>query len=178
MINLLPDWEKLQLKRNAFYKKVLVILLFAIIAAAFLDLSLFVLARHLKSKTEASHLIVVQKEEQFRETNFADFKKVAAQLNQYLSVVQKTWQNQTSPSQLFEKLSRLTPAGLYFSSFAFDGAPAFKISIMGGAQSREDLFAFKNTLEQESQFKAVYFLPYSWIQAKEPDFTLQFSLKE
>lgn len=177
-INLLPQKQKRELKEEEIWKRVFIILIFILIFIIFLILILYSLKLYIISKNESLKIVLEQKEEELNDPQFQNFKKLIIETNQELSKTQQFWQEQILVIPFFEKISALTPESIYFKSFSFQKISQettfAQIHLSGWAEKREDLFYFREELKKEESFKEVGFLPSSWIEPTNVNFSLSF----
>ena len=178
VINLLPEEEKRELEREKTWRRIFVVLIFLLISMLVFILILFPLKIYISSKTESLENLVSEKEEVLKELKFEDFQEVIKETNQDLSKIQKFWQQQLLITPFFERFSSLVPSSIYLTSFSFQKKIQkeifAEIRVSGWAENRENLFYFKETLEEEESFKEVYFSPACWVKPIDIDFSLSF----
>ena len=177
MINLLPEKEKREIEMEVTVRKIFICLIFVSVSLIFLIFILSSLKIYISGQRESLESILVAKEAELRTSEFQNFKKIITKTNQDLSKIQKLWQNQILIVPFFEKISSLVPSTIYFTNFSFKKNQMEKeilaeIHISGFAKNRESLFNFKQNLESEKDFKDIFFLPSSWVQPTDVDFSL------
>ncbi|MDI6883306.1 MAG: hypothetical protein QMC93_02425 [Patescibacteria group bacterium] len=189
-INLLPEVEKRELKQEEIWQKLLLLLILLAIFFLILIFILFSLKIYISSKTNQLKFSLQEKENEFKSSQFQNFKETINQANQELSRIEQFHQEQILISSFLEKLSQLVPKTIYFKTFFFkkivspktESGPeeekeiGAEVHILGWAQTREDLFFFKKELEKIEEFKEVYFLPSSWTKPQDLEFSLSFKL--
>lgn len=177
-INLLPEKQKRALKEEEIWKKIFVILIFILIFIIFLILILYSLKLYIISKNEALKSLLEREEEELSDPQFQNFKKVTVETNQRLSKIQQFWQEQIFIIPVFEKISALTPESIYFKSFSFQKISQettfAQIHLSGWTEKREDLFYFREELKKEGSFRELSFLPSSWMEPTNVNFSLSF----
>ncbi len=184
MINLLPEQLKKDLRKLESRKKIFIILSFLAVALIFLSLLFSGLEKYVgaKVKTMRDGLAVLQ--EKLNVPEFNEFQKEVREINQDLLKIQSYFKEQIFIAPIFEKLARIVPQTIYFSSFSFqkktkeiekDGIKktilVFNVYISGWAENRDDLYLFKQKLEQELMFENINFLPNAWLKPKDIDFS-------
>jgi hypothetical protein len=189
VINLLPAIEKKERELEKVWRKTLASLVLVLISLIFLIFILTCLNLYISSKVNSFEKIVSEKEKELKTSQFQNFKRLITSTNQNLSKIQNFWKEEISITSLFEKLSGVTPKFIYFTNFTYqkkvqeieEGEKKKKekeifaeIHISGWARNREDLFFFKKNLENQEDFKEVYFSPDSWIKPTDIDFSLTF----
>jgi len=173
MINLLPENEKREFALSLIQKKVCFILSFILLALLFLMLLLYVLGLYVKSIVDDYKDLVLAQEQQFKEAAYHQTKEQILNTNQQLAMASRFWQDRAKMTAVLEKLSEVTPASIYFTSFAESQE---KVAVAGFAQTRDSLFNFKNDLEAEEMFSEVYFSPSSWVKPRDINFSLTFKI--
>jgi len=185
MINLLPEKEKKELIMDEIWQKIFVWLIFILIFFAFLIFILFSLKLYISAKSNSLANLISQKEKELKVSGFQDYKQTIEKANEDLFKIEKLRKKQILVSPIFERLSDLTPDSIYFTDFSFQKDSRkekssskeeifAEIHISGWAETREDLFFFKNKLEAEENFKKVYFSPNSWVKPVNVEFSLSF----
>ena len=180
MINLLPPAEKEELLFGEQQNLVLIlgVLFFSFLIS--LSLILFSIKISLLGNLEVQKTLL---EEAEKETSSRkDLKEIIENSNLTFSNLNSFYQKGLDLTQVLEKISKLLPSGAYLTNFNFNLPPqkeAFlaQISLSGFSESREVLLSFKENLEKEAEFVAVYFPPENWVKPSEINFTVNFKLK-
>ncbi len=191
-INLLPEKEKKELEMEMVWRKVLLILVFILVFLSLLTLSLFALRTYIITQTEELKTIVSEKRLTLENSGFQNFKTIINQANENLQKLQKFRERQILLTPLIEKLGKLKPPTIYFTTLSFQKKlkeikekESDKIRqevfaefyISGWADTRETLFLFKKKLAEVEEFKGVYFTPSSWISPSDVNFSFSFQIK-
>jgi len=179
MINILPAKEKKEIEMEVTGRKIFICLIFVLVSLIFFIFILSSLKIYVAHQREALESTLLAKEVELRSPEFQNFKKIITAANQDLSKIQKLWQNQILITPFFEEISSLTPSTIYFTNFSsrkiqMEEKILAEIHISGFAKNRESLFYFKQNLENEKDFKDIFFLPSSWVQPTDIDFSLSF----
>lgn len=188
-INLLPEQEKKEIKKQKYLKKIFIILIFILISILFLLLIIFGLKLYLDSKIEVSQKVISLKEREFREYSFQNFQNIVKQGNEDFFKIQSFWKNQFLITPIFEELDSLVPDTIYFTNLSLQKISQevqkektqkdkiktfFQVNISGWADNREDLFYFKKALEGREMFEQIYFSLFSWVKPTNIIFSLSF----
>lgn len=189
MINLLPPIQKQELKDEQLRVKIIRMLVLFVLALVFFMVVVFVLDFYGSSKSQSLLGAIIQKEQVIKDPKFQESKQIIYNVNQNLYKIFQTRQEQVFGSLVLEKLSSLAPNAVYLTSFSFQNSfrdiqsPETKetqrqffgnIRVLGVSQTRETLFFFKKSLSQEPTFKDVYFVPSSWINPVNAEFSAEF----
>jgi len=187
MLNLLPEKEKKELEIEEIAKKLSLVFLFLFVFLLVLIFLCFSLKVYILSQVQYSQDILESKEEVLGSSQFQDFKKNTKETNQNLSKIQDFYANQIFLAPFLEKLSNLTPQTIHFTNLSFKTItlpppsttlPSIKeeilaeVHIAGQAETRQELFFFKKDLEEEEEFKDVYFSLSSWVTPTDIEFSL------
>ena len=179
MINLLPPKEKKYLKKKTFAERLSLLLFFILIV--FLAMICFFLSFHSYLSFQAvPEVKKLEEVEQFLKSKRVSFFRTTIQeTNSIVSAIQNFFLAQPSIADLFTQLSSITPKAVYLNDFSFQKTDKKqgRVQISGRAESRRDLFAFKQSLESQDNFEEVEFSLASWTAPVRPHFSLTFTLK-
>lgn len=176
MINLLPENNKKQLLTEYHYR-VIVVALIAVIAVIIIGITLLVPSYVLSSlQQEASRQTIAGA----NSTNVAEHKKLLDQLNaikRTLKAIDEPQHMPLAPTVFFTTIVNDKLSAITITSFNYTLGDKSTASIVGHANTREDLQAFAEKLKNDPTFSAVN-LPIS-IFAKDKDlsFTITLTLK-
>ncbi|MDD5738731.1 MAG: hypothetical protein PHY72_02275 [Candidatus Pacebacteria bacterium] len=187
--NLLPPAQKEEIKNESLRKKISLILVFLGVNLCILMGVIFGFRFYVSVKNIAIDEKIAISEQQMKEPQFEVLKKQIDAANQNLYKISSTKNEQVSCVDVLEKISSLVPGNIYLQYFSFKNN--FKdiedektkqikrsffadVKIGGVAQTREILFLFKKSLDQEQSFQDVYFAPSSWVKPTNADFTVDF----
>lgn len=172
-INLLPETEKKEIAISVIQKKVLIILVFALIAELCFVAILFAVERYSVSFVGQAESDILLKETQLEEASMQSFKQTVSEANKRMEKIMGLWEGQSFITPVLEKFNVLTPSSIYFTGLSFTKEDEHSnIGITGFSATRGALFYFKQSLEQEESFKDVYFTPSSWVKPVEVNFSL------
>ena len=184
MINLLPEKEKNELKKQENWKKFFIVLLFFALSLLFLSFFLWGLNYFVRSKADSFHGELTRLENGINNSEFRNFQEETVKINQDLAKINNYFKSQVFIAPIFERLSVLVPDTIYFTSFSLQKKikeieekgkkiiiPVFNIYISGWAKNRSDLYILKEKLEEEPIFENVNFLPNAWVSPKNINFS-------
>lgn len=187
-INLLPEYEKKKFKQKENFKKFFLILIYILIFFLVLILILYSLKIYISFKIESLQKLVLEKEKEFEEKYFRSFEKEIEQINENLLKIKKFEEREILIIPILEKISSLIPDSIYLTNLSFQKISQqeeegrikifAEIHITGWASNREDLFYFRKALEEEKDFRNVYFSLSSWVKPRNIDFSLSFKTYE
>ncbi len=86
-------------------------------------------------------------------------------------------------SEILEKISKILAPGIYLTNLSLNKPSDLQgnrveVTISGFSETRENLSLFKKNLEEEKDFKDVYFYPSSWIKPTDIDFYLTLKIEK
>jgi hypothetical protein len=174
-LNLIPSYREEEIQKNKRFRLIikleLFMLVFVLIFFAFLlslgyilDLNLKFVSDEIESAWDKKQSDDIKKyEEQFNQTN-ADVAKI-----------EKINRDQLYWSNIFSKISQASISGISMQSVA---TKEYSVFLVGKADRRENLVAFKDSLEKDSCFSAVN-LPLSDLVSKgNIDFQMDLAINE
>ncbi|MFA5747112.1 MAG: hypothetical protein WC926_03475 [Candidatus Paceibacterota bacterium] len=177
MINLLPPSQKKDLKQEKNFKLVLTFGLLSISYLLSLGLLLFLAKIMLNADMETQKTHFDQKNGQLE--RLKDLQNKVAESNSVFLNLKNFYSEQTDYSDAFNKISSAFPSGIsvYSVSFLSEDDEAVSVSLRGFSKTREDLNAFKKSLEAKTDnFSSVVFPPESWIKKTNIDFEIGFKV--
>lgn len=179
MINLLPDMAKKELTLEDAQKKILLIAFFVLISLCIFIISLYGLRLFLHFEIGVAEEMIEQKNSEFEDAQFQEFKQMILNVNQRISNVRAFWRNQIGITQVVEILAKVTNEmsikdSIYFTNLSFQkmASDQADLNIAGIALTRQALFDFKEDLEKQQILKDIYFTPSSWVEPIDAPFTL------
>lgn len=183
MINLLPPSEKKLLAQEKYWRMVLILEILFLLFLLSLILILFSIKIFIAGQLEAQKILLEQREKAIPFSQIRDYEKKFIKLNLSLSKLNSFYQNQTSLTEILEKISETLPAGTYLTNLKFNPPQKEKeyfaeVSLSGFCPSREILVEFRKNLEAQEEFKEVYFPPSNWVQSTNIYFSTNFKIKK
>lgn len=182
MINLLPSQEKEVLAQEENWKLILVLGIIFLASVLSLSLILFSIKIYTSNQTEIQKSALLQKEKELNTPQNRDLERKSAFLNQKLAMLDSFYKREVSLTDLLDKISKMMPDGMFFTSFSYTSAsapnPDFlgNIVISGFAADREILFKFKEKIEEEKNFKDIDFPLSNLVSPVNINFSLGFKV--
>lgn len=182
MINLLPPQEKENIQGE---KKLRMILNSGILFLVFLiSFSLILLAIKIiiSSQVEIQSIILERGESEFQKSQIKEFQKIIDSSNETISELNSFYRREIDFTYILEEISRTLPEkthliNIFFSSQTDkDGERILNCNLSGFSSTREILLQFKKNLENEDNFKEVYFPPSNWIAPNDINFSINFKI--
>ncbi|NQU82754.1 MAG: hypothetical protein HQ539_02285 [Parcubacteria group bacterium] len=191
MINLLPPQEKQGLKSIEAQKKIIVIFTYFLFCLIVLISFLFLLNFYVNLKIDESKGIIFMKTEELERYKFNDFKEATIKVNQHLSMIQMFQEQDLSIGPLLQEITDITSQGVSFNSISLRNSSRLidneeteqvekqifsDFHLIGTAETRDILYAFKKILENQTNFEQVYFAPNSWTKSSDAVFSVTFEV--
>lgn len=191
MINLLPAYEKQELKLEEVQIKISIVFAYFLCCLGLLILIFFLLNHYIVLETVEFDNAVLTKTQELESYQFQDFKEATVKVNQKLAMVQLFQQDEIFISPFFEEVIALTEQGITFTSVSFIkntrlipkeeperpiGELYAGVNLAGIALTREVLYSFKKILEGQKHFQQVYFSPDSWTESQDASFSVNFEI--
>jgi len=182
MINLLPPEEKKGILLEEKKKIVITIWVLVLFFLFCFILILFSIKFYIQGQIESQRIILQQVEKEFKQSGVQDLQEKINSANLTLTKLGNFYQNKIYCVKILEKISKALPQGTYLTNLSVDyidteEESGFRISLSGLAPTREVLFDFKKNLEEEKDFKEVYFPPVNWVEPVDIDFTVSFKMR-
>lgn len=158
MINLVPNEEKKVMKQSFYYR--LSTIFFVALGCCMLIASIALIPAYVSSMEKKSSLnnkLEIQKTENI-DAKGAEVTGIIDNLDKKITLVEQTEKNKFSVSEkiikeiLSHKIPQVKITEISFNSTVKDGR---KVSVSGLASSREQLFLFRKSLEEDPAFKMV-----------------------
>lgn len=176
LINLLPTKEKEFLRLEKRYRLIMFFgrILFAVLIA--LVVLLLIILVFLKIQLAEVKKISLAENQSASAREMAALKDEISFVNQKLLMINRVWSEQKFSPLILEDFSRLTPSGIQFFSFFFDGKTQ-KASLDGHAASRDIFISFKSALENNPRFSEVDSPLSNLTKSTENNFHISFEIK-
>lgn len=177
MINLLPDNEKIKIKKE-YRNKILIIIL--TISAVVFSLSLVLLVPSLLFARAQSYLIernteTVKKVSVAKDQEY--IKKTASDINYKVSIVESSPENYIFSDSLnniiSSKISGVQITGVFFEKQDKKGEITNMFEIRGTANKREDLINFAKELESRKYFAKINLPVSNYVKDRDIEFNVQ-----
>lgn len=177
-------------------KKRIAIILWALFLffLACLILILFSIKIYLYNQIEAQKSSLAETEREFLESKSQEFQEKIDSANSIFKELSFFYQQKVYFSEILQKISVTLPQDCYLINLSMiffieekkvEGQEgeiqkikekSIKISLSGFAPLREDLLKLKKNLENEEQFKKVYFPAANWVEAENINFNITFQI--
>jgi len=105
-----------------------------------------------------------------------ELKKEITETNRLLADIDRIQQQQKLSPPILADLAQITPAGIQFSNFFYDGKTQ-KVVLDGRAATREDFLSFKSSLEKYAKISNIDSPLSNLIKSTENTFRLSFIIK-
>jgi len=172
MINLLPQKEKLKLKQQENLKIIFILEIVFLCALFCFWLNLFFIKLQLLAKIEKEKIVFETKQKEI--SFFKGVENKLSSFNQTIKKISSFNKNQISLFLLLNQISFVLPEKIYLTSFSFDKK---KIALSGFSATIEELLEFKKRLQEQRNFKNVFFPENLWLQEKNINFVVSFEIK-
>lgn len=181
MINLLPPKEKNNLQLE--WIKNLIVVLGGDLIVFLISLSLVFLSIkfYILSQVEHQNFLLKEAEREYNSTIILDLKNNIKDYNDKLVLVGQFYKSQTYFSDALKIISDVAqPEGLRLTGLSLDGKKYFdqiEIKISGFSGTRNDLLLYQDNLLRQKRINSVYFLPESWINPSDINFSVTLNFK-
>jgi|GEM_PF-3099521 len=182
LINLLPEKQKKELELEEKQKKALLVLFYFIFSLIFFAFLLFFTNHYITERVISLGDEVLAKNEELQGAKIQESKQIISDINQKLSKIDTVFEERVMLSGFLEKIASLTPSSVYFTTFSLQRQLRkteqgeteffFEVTIQGVAETREELYSFKQIVDKEETLQDPYFQPFSWVSPVKADFTL------
>lgn len=176
MINLLPSKYKKELWQEEKYKLILISGILVLIFFITFSLILFAIKTYLSGQLEFQKILLSQREKEFKKSEIRDLEGVIVVSNQVLPQLSSFYSGQLQLTDLFSRLSLISPSEIYLTSFSYQKENR-QVALLGFSPTREILLEFKKNLEGQEYFTEVYFPPQNWVQATDINFSVSFKIR-
>lgn len=194
MINLLPEKNRRELvmERN---KAVIMIFCFLVLFFIIsLVLVFFANKVYLNNQLSESKLLLAESKEKFSQSEVQGVQDQIKLANSSFSKLSAFYNSRVYFSEVLEKVSNILPDGFYLDNLSIklnvkenkiskeDGSEDIEVerrvivTLSGFAPLREDLRAFKESLEAEESFENIFFPSSNWVNKQDIDFYLVFEI--
>jgi len=174
MINLLPPQQKRELLGEERFKLILILVILFLVFLILFSLILLSIKIYISGQAESQKILASLEEKELPQ--FKTLKEKLNLINQNLSKIDSFYQGQFSLTEFLERISEITPEGIYFKSFSYQENTS-QITLSGFSPTVEVLVNFKENLEKQENFKEIRFSPAAWIKLVDIDFDVSFKIK-
>lgn len=173
MINLLPPQQKRDLLGEERFKLILILGILLLVFLILLSLILLSIKIYISGQAESQKILANLGEKELPQ--FKALKEKLNSINQDLSKVDSFYQGQFYLTEFLERISNITPEGIYLKSFSYQKGTS-QITFSGFSPTVEVLVDFKENLEKQKDFKEIRFPPAVWIKLVDIDFEVTFQI--
>ncbi len=181
MINLLPQQQKEELRKEESFKLVLILGITVLAFLVCLSLILFSIKILIETQLDVQKVFLSQKEAKTSQTK--DLEKRIKDLNLTLSQLDYFYQHKPDWLEILETIPQTLPLGTYLTAINLRQPSSEKeehlgeIFLAGYCPSRELLTDFKKNLEAEGRFQEVFFPSSNWVEPTDINFTVNFKIQ-
>lgn len=177
MINLLPPKEKEELLLEKNKNLVIVLGNVVLISLISLILVLFSVRFYILGEINYQKFVLANTEKKYQTPDFVFFKNFIDKHNGYLVGIESFYEKQFHVREVLKTIAQIQrPNGLYLTSVEIKNKESNKISvsIYGISDNRDNLLAFKDSIENNGKIKNIYFPPNNWVKSFDLNFYLTF----
>jgi len=181
MINILPPDEKRKLILRKKEKLKIIFGIVVLVSLICLVLVLLSIKFYILADTNSQNLILEQTKKENQTPELANFNSVVKKYNLILVQLSSFYAKEIYFSQALKIISDVpTPKNLYLGNFIIkrENDGNVQVSVSGISATREDLLVFKKSVETSPEIKNPYFSADSWIDQKNPKFSLTFEISK
>lgn len=175
MINLLPLSEKQILSQEKQLRGILLLGAIMIFLFFLFSLILFFIKIDLGHKLSTQKQILEIQQKEFEGSEVKELEQEIEYLNKMFSNLDSCYEDKFYFTDILDSFSKIVPDGLYLTNFSCNENQK-KISVSGISRDREVLSEFKMGLEQEKNFRNIYFPPSNWIAPENINFFISFEI--
>lgn len=179
MINLLPPEEKQKLISQKRERLTAVLGTVILISLVCLILILLSIKFYILAATDYQRNALEQAERKYKTQDFVVMTNTIEKYNTILAQLSSFYEKEIYFSKVLEIITNIpSDKNLLITNFSLsrDESGTVKVSISGISNTRENLLAFKNSVELEEKIKKPYFSPESWTAPKNAPFSLTFEI--
>ncbi|MCX6718588.1 MAG: hypothetical protein NTY81_03255 [Candidatus Staskawiczbacteria bacterium] len=181
MINLLPAEEKQKLLSEKKRRLAIVLGITALISLFCFVLILLSIKFYILAETDFQKNILKQTQQEAETPDFASLSDSIQKYNEILAQVDSFYENEIYFNQALKIITDIpSPKNLHLTNFSLNREDSGNIqaSVAGVSDTRDDLLAFKQNIENSKKIKNPYFSSESWISPKNVNFSLTFEINE
>ncbi|MEA3399417.1 MAG: hypothetical protein U9R00_02815 [Patescibacteria group bacterium] len=178
MINILPKRQKNKVRHE--YRMRLLTAIFGMIIILSLFATLLLIPVYVSSNYKEN--LTERKLENFNKNNFEieieDISGIVNEVNNNLIVLNTKEKNDYYLHEVLESILSLSPKGIKMLQILYNerSDDSVAIEVYGEAKDRDTLQDFKNTIEQHGRFKNIDLPISNFVDKKDIDFSISFSL--
>lgn len=194
MINLLPLSEKVNLKKE---KRIKIVLILAMGFLYFLICFLLILLSikfYIKGETALEKNVLEWNQGRYEYSKMQDIENDIKKENKDINLINNFYENKNISSVFIKNISEIIPDKVCLANITInpfvepkktktkdeeikEQKYSFEVLLSGIADSREDLFNFKQIIEKQDEFMDFYIPPSNWAKPLNVNFNLKFKIK-
>ncbi len=181
MINLLPPEKKEELFLEKVKKLVKILGITVLVPLFSLILILLSMGFYILAEANSQKVVLQQDKKTYETPDFLSFRQIIQDSNKNLTQLDSFYHKELYATDVLKIISTIhRPDGLYLSDFSLmrDKSGKFKVAVSGSSKSRDDLIAFKKSIEANQVLKNPYFSPQSWVDPQNVRFSLTFEVSK
>ena len=184
MINLLPPSYEEELRKEEYFRLVLILGMLIVVFFICLSVALLAIRVYLSGEIEVQQILVESQSQDDRRARVDQIRD----MNGDIKEVSSFYKNKMLLSDAILRNSDALPESVYITSLRYTpvsnsnqskvgGKPAeVKIVLTGFAPQTEDLLQIRTSLEKDPLFGNFHFPPSNWIRATNINFSFDFEL--
>lgn len=177
MINLLPQQQKEEIKKEKNLRLVLILGVLILVSLVCLYLILLTITIFVSTGAEVQKILYQERETELKTPHVQDLQKNLNTINKTLTQLDSFYQDQVNSTEVLERISSTLPAGVFLTNLSLNFQSEKGIcNLAGFSPTRDLLLELKANLETEKDFDEVYFPPTNWVQPNDINFTLNFKV--
>ncbi len=180
MINLLPPEEKKSLKSEINKSLVIVLWYIVVISLFALSLALFSVKFYILQDESNQKDFLDYVKKQYKTPDFLSLESDIKKYNASLLKVDDFYKKEIYFSDALKDILDVQRSdGLYFENISIEKNKdnnTVKVTILGVSDTRDNLLAFKSSIEGAKKIKNIYFPPANWVKQKDINFNITFEI--
>jgi Tfp pilus assembly protein PilN len=185
MINLLPPKEKKELLMERTKRMIIILwFLFLFFLTCFI-LILLSIKIYIQGQIDYNKTYLASTEQEFLKSERAEFMNKVISANLDLQKISSFYEKRIDFSDVLEKISTFLPADIYLNEISFryivegekeNRKEKMTVVLSGFAPFTEDVTEFENNLKKEKQFEDINFPLSNWVEEKDINLYVTFSI--
>ena len=185
MINLLPPSEKLLVRFEKNKQLVLVWGIMTLSSLVSFALILIIVQLAVLDEVNQQEIYLAQVKKQSQNDNFLSFKNIIQQHNKSIVKAHNFYKSNPPLAPILDMLSEVQrPEGIIVTKIELkqiekvdmEGQHQVGVIMNGISEQRENLIAFKESIERHPSIQEVRFPPDNWVKSSQTDFSVTFNV--
>ena len=194
MINLLPSSEKINLGKEKQIKIVLILAMgFLYFLICFL-LILFSIKFYIKGEIALEKNALECSQGRYEYAKMENIENDIKKVNKDINLINNFYENKNVSAVFLKNISEIIPDKVCLTNITYypyvepkkakikdekekEQKYSFQVLLSGTADTREDLFNFKQIIEKQDEFMDFYIPPSNWAKPLDVNFNLKFKVK-